>query len=255
VKDLRTRQLTALAGAVVVAVLAAQRTMPDRSFWQGFPVALLAFVPVASASAGARALYGLTFTAVTGVVLTATNDGGAQWGARFLLIAAPPLLLLAARAATDATGAGSLRGLRVTAVAAICLAGAMTTRAGYLELRGTKRNYEGLVSATAAFTPAGGIVLTNAWWLDQIAAALHGTRVFLFVPDAASAARALAAMREEHADRVTLASTPEGDAPFPLEPVLNGTCFRATATHDVPLRSLRLTSAECPGDSPGAGSP
>ena len=54
-------------------------------------------------------------TAVAGVVLTATNDGGAQWGVRYLLVAAPPLLLLAARAATDAAGAGRWRALRVAA--------------------------------------------------------------------------------------------------------------------------------------------
>ena len=53
-RDLRTRQLTALLGATVVAILAAQRVMPDRAFWQGFPVALLAFVPAAAAPAGAR---------------------------------------------------------------------------------------------------------------------------------------------------------------------------------------------------------
>ena len=244
-RELRTRQLTALIGATVVAILAAQGALPDRAFLQGFPVALLAFVPAASVPASARYLYSLAFAAIAGVVLTATNDGGAQWGTRYLLIAAPPLLLLAARAATDATGEGRWRALRVAAVAVVCLAGAMTSRAGYLELRGTKRNYDRLVSATASFTPPGGIVLTNAWWLDQVAAALHGTRVFLFVPDAAAAARALAALRAERIDRVTLAWTPAGTSPFPLEPALDGTCFRAIATRDVALRGLRLTSARC----------
>jgi len=157
-RELRTRQLTALIGATVVAILAAQGALPDRAFLQGFPVALLAFVPAASVPASARYLYSLAFAAIAGVVLTATNDGGAQWGTRYLLIAAPPLLLLAARAATDATGEGRWRALRVAAVAVVCLAGAMTSRAGYLELRGTKRNYDGLVSATASFTPPGGIV-------------------------------------------------------------------------------------------------
>ena len=112
-RDLRTRQLTALTGATVVAILAAQGVMPDRAFLQGFPVALLAFLPAATAPAGPRYLYGLAFAAIAGVVLTATNDGGAQWGTRYLLIAAPPLFLLAARATTDATGAGRWRGLRV----------------------------------------------------------------------------------------------------------------------------------------------
>ena len=36
-RDLRTRQLTALIGATVVAILAAQGVMPDRAFLQGFP--------------------------------------------------------------------------------------------------------------------------------------------------------------------------------------------------------------------------
>ena len=97
----------------------------------------------------ARRLYVLAATAAAGVVLTATNDGGAQWGVRYLLIAAPPLLLLAARAATDAAGAGRWRALRLAAVGLICLAGAMTSRAAFLELRGAKRSYDGLVTAVA----------------------------------------------------------------------------------------------------------
>ncbi len=83
----------------------------------------------------------------------------------------------------------------------ICLAGAMTSRAAYLELRGDeaqlRRAGVGRRLVHAAWQR---IVLTNAWWLDQVAAALHGTRVFLFVPDAAAAARALAALRAERID-------------------------------------------------------
>jgi hypothetical protein len=126
----------------------------------------------------------------------------------------------------------------------ICLAGAMTSRAAYLELRGTKRNYDGLVSATASFVPPGDIILTNVWWLDQVAAALHGTRTFLFVPDAASASGALAALRGERIDRVTLAWGVDS-LPFSLERTLDGVCFRLTAIRDVPVRGLRLALARC----------
>ena len=164
---------------------------------------------------------------------------------RYLLIAAPPLLLLAARAATDAAGAGRWRALRLAAVGLICLAGAMTSRAAFLELRGAKRNYDGLVTAVAAFTPPGRIVLTNAWWLDQVAGTLHGSRTFLFVNYAPAAARAIDIVRAERIDDVTLAWTTAGEAPFPLEAALDGTCFRIATVRDMPLRELRLASVRC----------
>jgi len=243
-KDVRTRQLLALFGAAVVAVLAARGSLPEGSFWQGFPLALLALVPVSAGGVRVRELAALATVSVAGVVLTATNDGGAQWGVRYLLIAAPPLLLLAARGASEASGPGPWRGGRLAAIVVICLAGAMTSRAAYLELRGTKRNYDGLVSATASFVPPGDIILTNVWWLDQVAAALHGTRTFLFVPDAASASGALAALRGERIDRVTLAWGVDS-LPFSLERTLDGACFRLTAIRDVPVRGLRLALARC----------
>jgi len=240
----RARQCVALAGTAIVAVLAARRALPEPSFWQGFPLALLTLVPVSAWTAAARRLGVASLVAVGGVVLTATNDGGAQWGTRYLLIAAPPLLLLAARGVTDATDAGAWRGPRLALVAVILLAGAATSRNAYLELRGTKRNYEGLVTEVASVAPRGSVVVTNAWWLDQIAASLHGTRTFLYVADHAAAARALATVRAEGFDAVTLVSSDE-EAPFPLEAALDGTCFRATAVHQAPLRRVRLTSARC----------
>src|SRR6185503_1688659 len=181
---------------------------------------------------------------IAGVVLTATNDGGAQWGTRYLLVAAPPLLLLAARGATDAGGGGAWRAARLATIAVILLAGAMTSRAAYVELRGTKRNYDGLVDEVASAAPPGSVVVTNAWWLDQIAGRLHGTRTFLFVPDPQAAARALATIRDERIDGITLAWS-EDESPFPLEAALDGTCFRATAVREVPLRRVRLVSARC----------
>src|SRR5699024_10959541 len=155
--------------------------------------------------AGARRLAVAAFVTVAGVVLTATNDGGAQWGTRYLLVAAPPLLLLAAQGATQASGDGRWRGPRLALLAVIQLAGAATSRNAYLELRGAKRNYEGLVTAVASVVPPGGVIVTNAWWLDQIAATLHRTRTFLYVPDADAAGRALTVIRNERIDGVTLA--------------------------------------------------
>jgi hypothetical protein len=244
VGDVRVRQLAALAGVAAMTALAAGRALPDGTFWQGFPLALLALVPTTDSWRAARGLYGLAAVALGGVVLTATNDGGAQWGVRYLLIASPPLLLLAARNATDAIASGRWRALRVATVALVLLAGAYTSRASYLELRGTKRNYEGLVAAAGSFTQPGDIIVTNLWWLDQVAAALHDTRVFLYVPDASAATRALATIRDQRLASVTLAWSAL-ESPFPLEAVLDGTCFRTTAVQEVPLRGVHLTRAAC----------
>jgi hypothetical protein len=241
----RTQQVVALCGAAIVALLAARRALPIQSFWHGFPLALLAMVPAAEATREARPLALAALVAILGVLLTATNDGGAQWGARYLLIAAPPLLLLAARAATDAARAGSWRIPRLALLALVLVAGAATSRNAYLELRGAKRAYAGLVAEVAAAAPPGSVILTNAWWLDQIAAALHGTRTFLYVPDQAAAARAVATVRAEGIDSLTLAWTLDAESPFALDAALDGTCFRTTAVRDVSLRRLRVATASC----------
>ena len=247
--DVRIRQLLALAGTAVVATLAARRALPMASFWQGFPLALLALVPAVSWPVAARRLAVAALVTVAGVVLTATNDGGAQWGTRYLLVAAPALLLLAARGATDAASAGAWRAPRLAMLAVILLAGAATSRSAYLELRGAKRNYEGLVAATESFTRPGDVILTNLWWLDQVTAALHGTRTFLYVADSATAARALATLRAQRIDAVTLAWSADGaESPFPLDAALDGTCFRTTAMRDAEPRSIRFAAARCAAD-------
>jgi len=244
--EVRVRQALALAGTAVIAVLAARRALPMQSFWQGFPLALLALMPASICTPAAKGLGLAAYVAVVGVVLTATNDGGAQWGTRYLLIAAPPLLLLAARGATDAAGTGAWRPARLALLAVILLAGAAVSRSAYLELRGTKRNYEGLVTATRTFTRPGDVILTNLWWFDQVNAALHGTRTFLYAADGAAAARALATLRAERIDAVTLAwSADAAEAPFPLESALVGTCFRTRATRDAEPRSIRFAAAQC----------
>ena len=244
--DVRVRQALALAGTAVIAVLAARRALPTQSFWQGFPLALLALVPASTGSPAAKRLALAAYVAVTGVVFTATNDGGAQWGTRFLLVAAPPLLLLAARSATDAAGTGAWRPARLALLAVILLAGAATSRSAYLELRGTKRNYDSLVAATQTFTRPGDIILTNLWWFDQVNATLHGTRTFLYAADGAAAARALTTLGAEHIDAVTLAwSADAAESSFPLEAALAGTCFRTSAIRDAEPRSIRFAAAHC----------
>jgi hypothetical protein len=69
--------------------------------------------------------------------------------------------------------------------------------------------------------------------------------VFLFVPDEAAAQRAFAALSAEGVERVTLAWSEDGTAPFALDRALAGTCVRVGPPHDAPLRALRLAGARC----------
>jgi hypothetical protein len=183
---------------------------------------------------------------VAGVVLTATNDGGAQWGTRYLLIAAPPLLLLAARAATDATGDGRWRVPRLAVLSVILLAGAATSRSAYLELRGAKRNYQSLVAATQSFTRPGDVIVTNLWWLDQVTAALHGTRTFLLRSrQRGRLTRAGHASRRTH--RRGRAGMVGGRRGIPLR-ARRGARWHVLShgsVHEVALRSVRFAAARC----------
>jgi len=241
--DLRARQVLALAGAAVIAAAAAERLLPRDSFWQVFPLSLLALVPTGSLPPTARRLYLIALVTLAGIILTATHDGGAQWGARFLLVAAPPLIVLAARGATGAMGAGRWHAARVGLVLLTLVAGLATSRSAYQELRSTKREYARLVQATAFLTAPGDVIVSNIWWFDQIAASLYGSRVFVYTVDRASAARAIGDLSKANVHRLGLAWA--SDADTSLDEVVHGSCYRIVSVRDVPEHRLRLASALC----------
>jgi hypothetical protein len=244
VLELRTRQVAALLGAVAVAIAAALRMVPRESIWQAFPLVLLALLPVSGSSDRLRRLYLLALVSVGGVILTATHDGGAQWGPRFLLVSVPPLIVLGACGATDAVGEGRWRALRIALVALILVAGVATSRAAYRELRGAKRSYARAVMATAEMAAPGTHIVTNVWYLDQIAATLHDSRFFLYVPDRESAARALDELSRANVHHLVLVSS-LGDSPAWLDPVALNSCFSPVDVRDVTEHRLRMVSAEC----------
>jgi hypothetical protein len=243
--ELRTRQIIALFGAAAISVLAAERLIPRESLWQGFPIALLALVPTATLAARTRHLYVLAGLTVAGIVVTSTHDGGAQWGARFLLVTAPPLIILAARGATDAACEGRWRRLRVALVALVLIAGLATSRAAYRELRGSKREYQRIVSATASLTSPASVILTNVWWFDSVTASLYGSREFLYLPSRTSVTQALTEISRANVTRATLVWTtePGGES---LESAVEGTCFTVPGVESIPQRGLRLAHARCP---------
>jgi hypothetical protein len=244
------RQIIGLLGVTVTSILAAERLLARESLWQAFPVALLALVPGATLAAKTRHLYVLAGLTVAGILVTATHDGGAQWGARFLLVTAPPLIILAARGATDAASEGRWRELRVALVALILIAGLATSRAAYRELRGSKRDYQRIVSATASLTAPAAVILTNVWWFDSVTASLYGSREFLYLPSRPSITQALIELSRANITRATLVWTtePGGES---LESAVEGTCFTLLAVETIRERGLRFAQARCPSRSEG----
>ena len=241
--DIRVRQAVALAGVVVIAAAAGQRLLPRDSFWQVFPLSLLALVPTGQVPRAVRRLDLIALVTLAGIVMTATHDGGAQWGARLLLVSAPPLIVLTARGATKAMGAGRWQVTRVAFVLLTLIAGLATSRAAYQELRNTKREYSRLVQTTTSLTAPGDIIVTNVWWFDQIAASLYGSRVFLYTADGASASSALDDLSRANVHRLEVAWT--SDADTALDDVVRGSCFRIVGIRDIPEHRLRLASARC----------
>ena len=242
--DLARRQLIALAGVALVSVLAARQELPRESLWQGFPLALLAFVPTTPSAGRVRWLHAMAAVSILGIVLTAAHDGGAQWGPRFLLVAAPVVIVLAAHGASEALGPGYGRAARIAIVALILIAGLATSRAAYRELRGSKRAYARIVSTTAAVTSPGDVLLSNVWRFDQITAPLYGTRTFLYADSQQTTTGILRELTDAHIDKATLVTTMEegGEA---LDRALAGTCFQIVDVREIRERSLRFASARC----------
>ena len=242
--DLRRRQTLALAGCAVVAIAATRGAFPRDSLWNAWPAGALVFVPF-TATDRTRRLWFLALWTIVLVWLTSTHDGGAQWGPRFLLIASPALIVLATAAATEAITPGYRKGLRQVLVVIILIAGIWTTRAAYRELRGTKRYYARIVNATASVTELRGYVVSDVWWFDQVVAALHQSRTFLYAPDAGSVRLVLQQLAVANVSDATLVWTREGPESAPLNDAVAGTCYHVSQVHDILENSLTFANVEC----------
>jgi hypothetical protein len=166
----------------------------DASIWRATPVIAIALAAALATAEGrgSRFLWIVAAVDAVLVLLTAPNDGGAQWGPRYLLFAYLPLAVLAAdavqvkrRASVDRPGPRLTAARTIAAAAAllVVVGGAWSQRAAYRTLRGTKAEYGRLVDALSAAVPAGGTVVTDVWWLDQAAAGVAPRGRFLYADD------------------------------------------------------------------------
>lgn len=153
------------------------------SLWRVAPALVCVLFPTARGGSrrnGSAFLWMVAVSNILLVLLTVPNDGGAQWGPRYLLFTYIPLTVLAA----DAVERLRHRGPLGSAVLVLLLAAALWTgRAAYRDLRGTKMIYGQVVDFVSQQTPPGGYVVTDIWWLDQVAAVPAVERRWLFVAD------------------------------------------------------------------------
>jgi hypothetical protein len=154
------------------------------TFWIAAPLVLLACVPARPDAArnGRRFLWIVTALVLAMVVVTAPNDGGGQWAPRYLLFVYVPLVVLAA----DAVEGLPRRTTTVTALTILLLACLWIQRSAYRDLRGTKSTYGRVVDFVATQVEPNGYVVTDLWWLDQVAASATSDRRLMYVPDDAS---------------------------------------------------------------------
>jgi hypothetical protein len=200
------------------------------SLWRAAPALALAPLALARGAGGGRLFLLAVALVDTGlVVFTAPNDGGSQWGPRYLLLAGVPLAILT----TDVCISNRTFAIRVALVGIVVLGSAWVQRAAYLRLRGAKLTYARMVDFVAREAPAGGYVVTDIWWLDQAAAAIADTRRFLYVPDAGRAAFVMGLLDRAGEQRVTLLRS-RVESPGAFEPWLERTCYAPARQADSP---------------------
>ena len=164
------------------------------SVWTVAPcvIGALASVALPSARQGRRALWVVAAVTFTLTFLTAPNDGGSQWGPRYLLFVYVPLSILAA----DLVDQLPSTRVGVTVLVVMLVGCVWIDRRGYRELKSAKASYGRLVDFIAEKTVESNTIVTDVWWLDQVATAALDRHQVLFTPDAATAASVVARLSD-----------------------------------------------------------
>jgi hypothetical protein len=188
---------------------------------------------------GARFLVLLSAADVVLVLVSAPNDGGAQWGPRYLLFAYGPLGLLVADSLQMLPAA---RGIGTTMIVVAVLAGGWMQRASYKSLRTTKFIYGHVLQFVRETPPADRWIVTDLWWLDQIAASATD-RQFLYAASPADFEAIRARLGEAGVTELTvISSLSESPTPLLRQPVPG--CTENHRRH-IPERDLTAITLLC----------
>jgi hypothetical protein len=201
-------------------------------------LALLALVAlgwygVKSRGNGSAFLASVALIDIVLVVLTAPNDGGGQWGPRYLLFAFAPAAVLAA-GAFEAAARRHPVGIVVVVLA--LGVGGWAQRDGYRDLRGTKLTYGRVLDFVRLQIPKRGYAVTDLWWLDQVVAAALDERQMLFAPTPAEAHDVSRRLASAGIDEMTVIRSRNESAD--TDDWLVDACFEETARRTIPERSL-----------------
>ena len=166
------------------------------------------------------------------VVLTAPNDGGGQWGPRYLLFVYVPLVLLAA----DAVPRFRRRVASAVLIVVLLVSCVWVQRAAYRQLRGAKATYGRVVDFVARTTQPADHVVTDVWWLDQIASSAVDRSTFLFAGEAKTGHDIVRRLSDARVADVTVFRSRETSTD--LDGWTAASCYVEQAREDLDVREL-----------------
>lgn len=140
-----------------------------------------------------RLLIGAAAVFICGVLLTAPNDGGSQWGPRYLLPALPALVIVGLVALDHPEASQRLP--RTLALSLLIAAGLLAGYQGVRVLRASTATSLRLIQVVNA--QAAQPVLTDVWYAPQLLAPLYFERTILLLPTPDDLPAFNAAMREQ----------------------------------------------------------
>ena len=240
----KRRVVCVISGSFVaaVAVAAARGLFPLASIWNAAPGALLALtIPWRRERNGERFLLTVAVVSSLLVTVTAPNDGGGQWGPRYLLFAFIPIAILTADA-LESMVRSSRWGMAAAVV--IVLASLFVQRDAYRELRGAKQAYNRILDFVERETPREGYIVTDLWWLGQVTASLYPTRVVLFASDAIAAEQALVLLAEAHVPDVSIVRSRSESPQDVFARWYENTGFVLTRQSEIPERTLTVINVQ-----------
>lgn len=204
------------------------------SLWSVAPIAVVALLSlVQHEERDERPFLWLVAVITTLLVfVVAPNEGGGQWGPRYLLFAYVPLVLCATDLVEYRRGGWT----RPALLLLLLLACVWVQRAAYRQLRGTKSTYGRVVDFVKTTTTTDTFLVTDVWWIDQLAASALDAQHVLVVADAPTGAGVVKRLSDRTVPSLTVIRSTEegGDADSWSAP----TCYFEEARDELPVRGL-----------------
>jgi len=190
------------------------------------------------------------------VFAVAPHEGGAQWGARFLLPAAPLAAVLASLALTRTDAAAAPARLRAEAAVLLVISLAVQG-VGLAVLARHKAAHARIAAVVEARTRPGDTVVSDLYWVPELLARLYESRRVLYAPtapDLDTIATHVADVGLRRVVYVTSTEESERAAPGAIAPAA-GIRFIAGERVEIGVRGLNLIVYERDAEPPARSEP